>query len=110
MNDYIYLNGKLFQFIDRKHTKFGSNKKIERTLNNTGWQDNTGSSKNRWTFIFDQNSRGVNRLESIWDLNSVLSLQDWDGITYSSIAITNDFEDAFSGEDSFTIQLNLEEL
>jgi hypothetical protein len=110
MNDYIYLNGKLFQFIDRKHTKFGSNKKIERTLNNTGWQDNTGLSKHRWSFIFDQNSRGSDRLETIWDLNSSLSLIDWDGVTYSSVAITNDFEDAFNGEDNFTITLNLESL
>ena len=108
--DYIYINGKLFQFIDRKHTKFGSNKTVNRTLNNSGWIDNTGSSKNRWVFIFDQNSRGSDRLESIWDLNAELTLTDWDGQTYSSVTITNDFEDAFNGDDYFTIQLNLEEL
>lgn len=109
--DYIYINGNLFQFIERKHTKFNSNKTtINRTLNNSGWVDNTGISKHRWSFVFDQNSRGSDRLESIWDTNTELTLIDWDGQTYNSVAITNDFEDSFNGEDYFTIQLNLEEL
>jgi hypothetical protein len=108
--DYIYINGKLFQFIDRQHTKFGLNKKIERTLNNTGWQDHTGNSKHRWIFTLDQDSRGVDRLESIWDINnSSLTLIDWDDKSYT-VAITNDFSDPFNGDDNFTIQLSFEEL
>jgi hypothetical protein len=110
-NDYIFLNGKLFQFVDRKHTKFNSTKTtINRTLNNSGWVDTTGVAKNRWVFVLDQTSRVIDRLETIWDLNSSLSLIDWDGTTYSSVAITNEFEDSFNGDDNFTITLNLEEL
>lgn len=108
--NYIYLNGKLFQFVDRKHSKFNSGRTtINRSLNNTGWSDNIGVSKHRWTFTFNQDSRGVKRLSEIWEV-STLSLQDWDGITYPSVKITNDFEEVFNGEDYFTIQLNLEEL
>lgn len=109
--DYIYINGKLFQFVERRHSKFNPSKiTINRTLNNSGWIDNIGSSKNRWSFVFDQNSRGIDRLESIWDLNAELTLTDWDGQTYNSVTITNDFEEIFNGEDNFTIQLNLEQL
>lgn len=115
MNDYIYIGGKLFKFIDRKCSKIKQSSSPQRSLNGTMSIDilNTND-KTEWTFLFEGNQRNLDRLESIWSLNQEIVLKDWDNTEYSSVICTsNSFDSNFIGEQDgdyfFTVSLDFKE-
>jgi hypothetical protein len=107
MNNFIYLNGKIFKFTDRKIDTFYTGGRLERTLNATGTIDR-GTQKNRLSFSFDVDSRQLLRLKVIFD-SSTITLVDWDGVSYTVI-ISSNFSPVFNGEDNYSITLEFEEV
>jgi hypothetical protein len=87
LNDYIWLNGKLFCVTEiPKHSKTKSGVAIDYSLNNTLQLDLLPSSiKGKWTFNFHIDDRELARLESIWSLKSSCSLKDIDGKEYTVV-------------------------
>jgi hypothetical protein len=115
MNDFIYLGGKLFQFIDRKCSKIKQSSPPQRSLNGTMSVDilNTND-KTEWTFLFEIDQRNLNRLELIWSLNQEIVLKDWDNVEHSSVICTsNSFDPVFLGDQNgdylFSISLDFKE-
>lgn len=107
MNDFIYLNSKLFLYITRQFSnpKIGGN--IERTLSGKAIRD-TIVGKSKWTFTFECDYREYLRLKSIFDLNSSFVLKDWDSTSYT-VLVANQFSPQFDGT-YFAITLELEEV
>ena len=108
MNDYIIMNGQVFEFTMRKPSKFKVGGSAERSLSGKLHKD-VVATKHRWTFSFDTVSAiFINRLERIFDTHKPILLVDNDGSTYT-VQWMNDFEPEYIGSDYFTITVELEE-
>jgi hypothetical protein len=107
-NDFVYLNSKIFQYINRDYTEFNIGGKIERSLDGTGTKDIV-TTKRRWSIVFEVDSRQLLRLKSIKDLHSNISYTDWDNSNYTTIW-ENDFVPKYVGDDLFNIQIDLEQV
>lgn len=110
--DYIWFDNDIFEYSERKFEEFHIAAKPDRSLGGTLRVDRFGSSKKKFTFTFEVNTRQLARLYSIWSLKSSIVLRDWDeGVTSCTvICISNSFSPTFVGGDYFTISLDFEEV
>lgn len=109
MNDYIYLNGKLFRFATRKPTRSIIGSSITRMLSGKATRDIIAI-KNKWTFSFENlDNRELLRLSNIFSLKSQFTLIDYDNISYT-VLWDNDFNPESIDIDCYTLSINLVEV
>lgn len=116
MNDYIFLDNKIYSFIDRKCSEIRQCSSPTRSLNGTLNIDYmTTQTKKEWSFVFEVDERGLLRLRNIWKLNSTYQLIDWDGISSYTVTCTSQsFDENFIGQDGnmcwFNVSLDFKEI
>lgn len=116
MNDFIWLNNKMFSFIDRKCSEIKQGSFPTRSLNGTLNIDYTTTQrKHEWSFTFECDERNLLRLRNLWSLNSTYQLVDWDGISSYTVTCTSQsFDENFIGEDGdmcwFNVSLEFKEI
>lgn len=114
MNDFIYLNNKLFSYVNRKYESEEIGSKVERTLGGNGYKDISRPSVGRWSFSFEINYKNYLRIKSIYDTHTTITLKDWDGVSTYNVLWSNNFSPDFVGEDNgelwFTLTVELEEV
>lgn len=109
MNDYIYLNGKLFQITDRQAEDIWIGNSFERTLSGRGTMDRT-IQKTEFTFSFwCDNDRELSRLHGIYDTNNTISLIDATGDNYT-VLITSNFKPIYNKDGSWSLSLDMKEI
>jgi hypothetical protein len=109
MNDFIYLNDKIFQIVDRQTEDIWIGNNFERTLSGRGTIDRT-IQKTEFSFGFwCDNDRELSRLHSIYDLNDEISLIDCDGSSYT-VVITNNFKPVYNKNGSWSVSLDMKEV
>lgn len=116
MNAHIWLDNKLFTFIDRKCSEIKQGSPPTRSLNGTLNIDYmTTQTTKEWSFVFEVDERGLLRLRNIWKLNSTYQLIDWDGISSYTVTCTSQsFDENFIGQDGnmywFNVSLDFKEI
>jgi len=108
LNDFIYLDGKIFTFIDRKCSDIKQFSSPTRSLNGTLCLDILSSTcKKEWGFSFECDDRGLLRLRNLWGLNSSYTMVDWDSVSYTVACTSQNFDESFVGQDGDTYWFNV---
>jgi hypothetical protein len=108
LNDYIWLDNKIYSFIDRKCLEIKQGFSPTRSLNGTLNIDLlTAQRKKEWSFTFEVDERGLQRLRNLWVLNHTFILIDWDGSQYTVACTSQNFDENFIGEDNGVCWFNL---
>jgi hypothetical protein len=108
VNDYVYLNGKIFSVLENQSENIWIGGNFERTLSGRGTIDRKVQ-KNDFNFIFLCDERQKTRLKNIFDSNSSISLTDVDGGNYTVI-ITSTFKPIYNRDDTWTISLDMKQI
>jgi hypothetical protein len=116
LNDYVFIDNKIYSFIDRKCSEIKQSSSPSRSLNGTLNIDVlTTQTKKEWSFNFEIDSLHLQRLRNLWSKNSNYIMVDWDGISSYTIVCTNQsFEENFIGKDGdtywFSVGLDFKEI
>lgn len=115
MKDYVKINGHIYGYIERKCSEIKQSSPPTRSLNGTLNIDVlTTSTKREWSFTFTTDERGLERLRSLWRLNSTYTIIDWDESSYTATCTSDRFDENFVGEDNgicwFDISLDFKEI
>ena len=115
MNDHIWINDHIYEYKTRQGNEIKQFSTPTRSLNGSLCIDILSSvTKVKLNFVFEVNQRQLNRLNSLWQLNSELTLKDWDLKEYSVACTSSEFSPEFIGEFNgdyfYTVQLSFEQL
>jgi hypothetical protein len=109
LNDYIYLNNKIFAITDRQVEDNWIGNNFERTLSGRGTVDRKVQ-KTEFSFSFwCDNDRELVRLHNIYDLNDEISLIDATGESYM-VVITSSFKPIYNKDGNWVITLEMKEV
>lgn len=115
LNNYIWVNGHIYEYKTRQGNEAKQFSTPSRSLNGTLCLDLLSNlTKSKFSFLFEVNQRQLNRLRSLWQLNSKLILKDWDSKEYFVACVSPEFSPEFLGESNgdyfYSIQLSFEEI
>ena len=115
MNDYIWINDHIYEYKTRQGNETKQFSTPSRSLNGTLCVDILSNvTKVKFNFLFEVNQRQLNRLKSLWKLNSELTLKDWDLQEYSVACVSSEFSPEFLGESNgdyfYSIPLSFEQI
>jgi hypothetical protein len=115
LNDYIWINDNIYEYKTRQGSETKQSSTPSRSLNGTLCVDLlSNSTKGKFNFLFEVNQRQLNRLKTLWRLNSELVLKDWDLQEYDVACTSPEFSPDFLGESGgdyfYTIQLSFEQI
>ena len=108
MNDYIFLNGKIFTVDDRQFEIIWIGGSFGRTLSGRGTIDKQ-IEKKEFTFTFTCDDRQLLRLKNMFDLKTTISLIDVDGSS-CTVIITNSFKPTYNGDNIWSLSLEMKEV
>ena len=113
--DYIFLDGRLFYFIDRKCSESKVSSTPSESLDGTLNIDVlSNGSKKKISFVFEVDARGLARLRNLWSINSKFLMVDWDDKKYNVACISQTFDETFIGQDGddywFSVSLEFKQV
>ena len=110
MNDFITLDGKVYQYISRKYVNKKQGSSPTRSLDGTLNIDYASIPKVEWTFLFEVDNRQLLRLHNMWLLNAEIAMVDWDSSSYTVATTNEEFAPNFEGEGISTVTIDFKEV
>lgn len=109
MNNYIFLNGGIYEVTERSIDEYWVGGNFERTLSGRGTLDRT-IMKADWSFNFHlDNDLQLARLRSIYASNAEITFIDCDAISHT-IVITSNFKPVYQKNGGWIVTLDFKEV